>query len=112
MSLLKVTLISGRFASTSAAPASGAVFATTGGTDASVTSSARAAAPISPQAKAREKHASRFMSRLLFDFAERGDQWLAAHGLAITHDDDREFIASRCSGPASNMSLASYPATA
>ena len=41
-----------------------------------------------------------------------GDQWPAAHGIATTHDDDRASIASRCSGPASNMSLASYPATA
>jgi hypothetical protein len=40
------------------------------------------------------------------------DHWPAAHGLATTHDDDRASIASRCSGPASNMSLASYPATA
>ena len=40
------------------------------------------------------------------------DQWPAAHGIATTHDDDRASIASRCSGPASNMSLASYPATA
>ena len=43
---------------------------------------------------------------------ERCDQWPAAHGLATTHDDDRASIASRCSGPASNMSLASHPATA
>ena len=27
-----------------------------------------------------------------------GDQWPAVHGLAITHDDDRASIASRCSG--------------
>ena len=44
--------------------------------------------------------------------SERCDQWPAAHELATTHDDDRASIASRCSGPASKMSLASYPATA
>jgi hypothetical protein len=39
------------------------------------------------------------------------DQWPAAHGIATTHDDDRESIASRCSGPASIWSPARHPAT-
>src|SRR5215472_15995079 len=48
MSLLNVAVISVNCGSTAAAPASGTVFTTTGGTDARVISSARTVAPTRP----------------------------------------------------------------
>src|SRR5262245_32909524 len=60
MSLLKVTLISVNFGSTSALPACGTVFTTTGGTDSRVTSSARTATAAMPPKRATRAIAMHF----------------------------------------------------
>src|SRR5271166_814379 len=70
MSLLKVTLISVSFGSTSAAPASGIVFTTTGGTDSRVTSPARTAVPARPLTRATKIPTIRFIVLLLDCAAE------------------------------------------
>src|SRR4029077_4689479 len=65
MSLLKVTLISVSFGSTSAAPASGTVFPTTGGTNSRVTSPARTAVPAKPITRVTKIPSIRFIVLLL-----------------------------------------------
>ena len=64
MSLLKVTLISAIFGSTSPTPTSGTVFTTTGGTDSRVTSSARTAVPMRPPTRAMRMTITCFMAFL------------------------------------------------